>query len=156
MILWILQKPKKRLHTFKVLCEWASARKQLKLENMHNPELGIHLGQKLQINQQFNTLNVYENIGATSGAILEKILEWDGSLDEFSMDLSTHFPLFSGNNLDSIEKELLRSAKIHYDLKKHCYVMKLLDQPLRVIFLAYRMYNPTVRSIISLFKNTQQ
>ena len=40
--------------------------------------------------------------------LLEKILEWDGSLDEFSIELSTHFPLFLDNNLDSIEKEMLR------------------------------------------------
>ena len=74
---------------------------------------------------------MYENIGATSGAILEKILEWDGSLDEFSIELSTHFPLFSDNNLDSIEKEMLRSAKTYFSSKKHRYMMKLLDQPLR-------------------------
>ena len=58
-------------------------------------------------------------------------MEWDGSLDEFSIDLSTHFPLFSSNNLDAIKKELLRSAKTHFELKKHRYVIVLLDQPLR-------------------------
>ena len=120
----------KILHTLKVFCEWAAARKQLKPENMYNPELGIYLAQKLRLNQQFNSLNVYENIGATSGASLEKILEWDGSLDEFSIELSTHFPLFSGNNPNSIEKELLRSAKTHFGSKKHRDMMKLLDQPL--------------------------
>jgi len=66
-----ISKAERRLHTFKVLCEWPSAREQLKLENMYNPELGIDLGQKLHINQQFNTLKVYDNIGASSGAILE-------------------------------------------------------------------------------------
>ena len=45
---------KKDCILLKVLCEWASARKQLKLENMYNPELGTYLGQKLRINQQFN------------------------------------------------------------------------------------------------------
>ena len=64
-------------------------------------------------------------------SFLEKILEWDGSLDEFSIELSTHFPLFSDNNLDSIEKEMLRSAKTYFSSKKHRDVMKLLDQPLR-------------------------
>ena len=44
-----ITKAEKRLHTFKVLCEWPSAREQLKLENMYNSELGIHLGQKLGI-----------------------------------------------------------------------------------------------------------
>ena len=90
----------------------------------------MHLGQKLRLHQLFNVLNMYENIGATSGAILEKILEWDGSLDEFSIELSTHFPLFSGNNPNSIEKELRRSAKTHFGTKKHRDMMKLLDQPL--------------------------
>ena len=55
-----------RLHTFKVLCEWPSVREQLKLENMYNPELGLDLKQKLFISQQFNTLKVYEKIGANS------------------------------------------------------------------------------------------
>ena len=40
---------------------------------------------------------VYEKIGANLGEILEKILEWDGTLDEFSMETSTHFPNFSSN-----------------------------------------------------------
>ena len=65
----------KRTHTFKVLCEWPSAREQLKLENMYNSESGIHLGDKLWTNQQFNALKVYKNIDSKSGDILEKILE---------------------------------------------------------------------------------
>ena len=72
---WILQKPK-ILHTFKVLCEWPSAREQLILENMYHSELGIHLGQKLQINQQFNASNVYKKIGSMSGAIKKRF--WNG------------------------------------------------------------------------------
>ena len=127
---WTSQKLKKRLHTFKVLCEWPSAREQLKLGNIYNSEQGIHLGQKLWINQHNSALNVYKKIGTMSAAILEKILEWDGSLDEFSIELSTHFPLISENNRNS-EKELLRSVKTHFGSKKHRYVMKLLDQPLR-------------------------
>ena len=85
---------------------------------------------------------------------LEKILEWDGSLDEFSIELSAHFSLFWDNNLDSIKKEMLRSAKTYFSSKKHRDVMKLLDQPLRGDIPAYRMQNPTVRSIISFFKKT--
>ena len=65
----------KRLHTFTVLCEWPSAREQLKLENMYNPELGLDLEQKLITNQQFHALKEYEKIGAESGDCLEKILE---------------------------------------------------------------------------------
>ena len=59
-----ITKVEKRLHTFKVLCEWPSAREQLKLENMYNSEPGIHLGQKLQINQQFKARNVHKKIGS--------------------------------------------------------------------------------------------
>ena len=109
----------KRSYTFMVLCEWPSAREQLKLENMYDPELGIHLGHKLWTNQQFNALKVYKNIGSKSWDILEKILEWDGTLDEFPTETSTLFPIFSDNNLDSIEKELQRSAKNHFNSKKH-------------------------------------
>ena len=74
-----ITKAEKRLHTFKVLCEWLSAKEQLKLGNIYNSEQSIHLGQKLWINQQFSALNVYKKIGTMSGAILEKISEWDGS-----------------------------------------------------------------------------
>ena len=49
-----LAKAEKRAHTLKVLCEWPLAREQLKLENMYDPKLGIHLGDKLWTNQQFN------------------------------------------------------------------------------------------------------
>ena len=100
----------KRLHTFTVLCEWPSAREQLKLEKMYNPELGVDLEQKFITNQQFHALKVYEKIGAESGYCLEKFLEWDGTLDEFSMETSTHFPCFESNNLDVIGKDLHRTA----------------------------------------------
>jgi len=52
-------------------------------------------------------------------------------LDEFSIDLSTHFPIFSSSNLDAIEKELRQAAKTHFESKKHRYMMVLLDIPLR-------------------------
>ena len=92
-----LSKKEKRRHTSTVLSEWPSAREQLKLEKMYNPELGLDLEQKLIANQQFHALKVYEKIGAESGYCLEKFLEWDGTLDEFSMETSTHFPNFSSN-----------------------------------------------------------
>ena len=101
-----LSDEEKRRHTFSVLSEWPSAREQLKLEKMYNPELGVDLEQKFIANQQFHALKVYEKIGAESGYCLEKFLEWDGTLDEFSMETSTHFPSFESNNLDVIEKEL--------------------------------------------------
>ena len=114
-----LTEAEKRAHTLKVLCEWPSAREQLKLENMYDPKLGIHLGDKLWTNQQFSALKVYKNIDATSGDILERILEREGTLDVFSTETSSLFPIFSANNLDAIEKELQRSAQNHYTSKGH-------------------------------------
>ena len=84
---------------------------------MYDSESGIHLGDKLWTNQQFNALKVYKNIDSKSGDILEKILEWEGTLDVFSMETSSLFPIFSANNLDTIEKELQRSAKKSLQLK---------------------------------------
>ena len=104
---------------------------------MYNPELGLDLKQKLIANQQFHALKVYEKIGAKSGYCLEKFLEWDGTLDEFSMETSTHFQTFrvtnlnvSSNNLDATEKELHRIAHTHFPSKKHRYRMILLDRTL--------------------------
>ena len=57
-------------HTLKVLCEWPSAREQLRLENMYDPKLGTHLGDKLWTNQQFSASKVYENIDAMTENIL--------------------------------------------------------------------------------------
>ena len=45
--------------------------------------MGIHLGEKVWENQQYSALNVYKRLGAETGAILEDILEWNGSFDEF-------------------------------------------------------------------------
>ena len=74
---------------------------------------------------------VYEKIGANLGEILEKILEWDGTLDEFSMETSTHFPNFSSNNLEAIEKELRRIVHTHSPSKTYRYEMILLTRTLR-------------------------
>ena len=123
-----MSKEEKRRHTSTVLSEWPSAREQLKLEKMYNPELGVDLEQKFITNQQFHALKVYEKIGAESGYCLEKFLEWDGTLDEFSMETSTHFPNFESNNLDVIEKELRRTAHTHFLSKKHRYLITLLEQ----------------------------
>ena len=116
-----LTKAEKRAHTLKVLCEWPSAREQLKLEKMYDPKLGIHHGDKLWTNQQFSALKVYKSIDAKSGDILERILEREGTLDVFSTETSSLFPIFSVTNLDAIEKELQRSAQKHYNSKRHRY-----------------------------------
>ena len=38
-------------------------------------------------------------------------------------------PIFPSANLDTIEKELMHSAKGHHTLNKQHYIMKLLGQP---------------------------
>ena len=78
-----LTKSEKLMHAYKVLSEWPSARKQLHMENVYNSEHGIHLGDKLWKNQQYNALKVYDSLCANSGDILENILEWEESFDEF-------------------------------------------------------------------------
>ena len=111
-----LTEAEKRVHTLKVLCEWPSAREQLKLENRYDPKLGIHFGDKLWTNQQVSALKVYKSIDAKSGDILEKILEREGTLDVFSTETSSLFPIFSSNSLDEIQKELQRSVFTLYIL----------------------------------------
>ena len=51
----------KREHAFKVLSEWLSAREQLRLSDLYDPNLDIHLGDKLWTNQQCSALKVYKN-----------------------------------------------------------------------------------------------
>ena len=84
---------------------------------------------KLWRNQQCSALNVYKKLGAKFGEILENILKWDGSFDEFLNEISERLPIFPSSNLDTIEKELIRSAKSLHAITKHRYIMKLLDQP---------------------------
>ena len=118
----------KRKHTFTVLCEWPSAREQLKLSDIYDFNLGIHLGDKLWTNQQFSALKVYKTLDASTENILENIVERDGTLDHFSTQTSSMFPIFSSTNLDEIEKELQRSAQNHGKTKKHRYQIQLLKQ----------------------------
>ena len=117
------------MHPYKVLRDWPSARDQIHLEQRYNSEHGIHLGDKLWKNQQYIALKVYKKLGAKSGAILEDILEWDGSFEEFTNEIATRLPLFLSSNLDAIGKELVCSAKSHHSMNKHHYIMNLLDQP---------------------------
>ena len=58
----------------------------------------------LETNQQFSPLKVYKNIDAKSGDILERIVERERTLDVFSTETSSLFPIFSVTNLDAIEK----------------------------------------------------
>ena len=93
----------KRDHAFKVLCEWPSSREQLHLSDIYDPNLGIHLGDKLWTNQQYSALKVYKTLDVSTEDILEKIIERDGTLNLFSMHISSLFSLFSSNSLDEIE-----------------------------------------------------
>ena len=123
-----LTKKEKLLHAYKVLGEWQSAREQLHMEHIYNPEFGIHMGEKFQKNQHCYTLNVYKKLDEKSGEILDDILEWEGSFDKFTSETSTRLPISPASNLDKIEKELIQSAKSHHFTKKHRYIMKLLNQ----------------------------
>ena len=78
-------------------------------------------------NQQYNALKVCDNLCANSGDILENILEWKGSFDEFSNETAKKLPIFPSSYLDTIEKELMRSAKNHNAINKHCYIVNLLE-----------------------------
>ena len=89
---------------------------QLHLGQFDNSEHGIHMGDKLWRNQQCSVLNVYKKLGAKSGEILENILEWDQSFDKFSNEISEQLPIFPSSNLDTIEKELMLSAKSHHGI----------------------------------------
>ena len=81
--------------------------------------------------------------------VLVILLERDGSLDEFSIELSTHFSLCSDNNR-YFEKELLRSVKTHFNSKKHSYTFGPTIE--EWYFWHNRMHKPTIQSILSFFK----
>ena len=78
---------------------------------------------------------MYEKIGANSGEILEQILEWDGTLDEFSMETSTHFPNFSSNKFfeqqsECYWKRITLNSSHSFSVKDTSYKM-LLTRTLR-------------------------
>ena len=70
------------------------------------------LRDKLWTNQQFSALKVYNNLDASTEEILEKILEREGTLDLFSTETSSFFPIFSSNNLDELKKNYSVQLKI--------------------------------------------
>ena len=49
----------KLMHSYNVLCEWPSAMEQLHSGQIYNSEHSIHMGEKLQKNQQCNTLKTW-------------------------------------------------------------------------------------------------
>ena len=123
-----VSKKEKKEHTFRVLRDWPSATEQLHLGNLNNSELGIHLGDKLWNLQQYSALNVYKILDTTSGAILEEILEWDGSFDEISNAISARTPFFHSTTMGTVEKELIVSAKENHSMNLHRNIIKILDR----------------------------
>ena len=53
-------------------------------------------------------------------------MEWEGSFNEFSNETAGKLPIFPASNLETIEKELIRSAKSHNSTNKHRYIVNLL------------------------------
>ena len=82
------------MHAYKVLYDWPPAREQPHLEKIYNSEHGIHLGDKLWKNKQYNALKVYDSFCANSEDILENILELEGSFDESSNEIREKIPIF--------------------------------------------------------------
>jgi len=123
-----LSENEKKTHAYTVLREWPSAREQLRLGQLYASEHGINLGENLLANQQYHALSVYNKLSTQTGTILENILEWDGSFDQFANDMYSRIPLFLSFDLDTIENELKRSAKEHHSTKKNRYIMNLLEQ----------------------------
>ena len=157
-----LTKSEKLMHAYKVLSEWPSARKQLHMENVYNSEHGIHLGDKLWKNQQYNTLKVYDSLCSVSGVILENILEWVESVDKFSNETTEKLSFYPSSNLDTIEKELKRSAENHNGTNKHRYIVKLLEssnttgiQELNSCGPEFAMHFETISSDIAGIQDSQ-
>ena len=78
-------------------------------------------------NQQYHTLSVYNKLSTETETILESILEWEGSFNEFVKDMYSRIPLFPSSDLDTIEKELKRLAQEHHSTKRNRYILKLLQ-----------------------------
>ena len=89
-----LSENEKLIHAYAVLREWPSAREQLHLGQLYSSERGIDLGEKLWVNQQYHTLRLYNKLSVETGTILEDILEWDGSFDQFANEIYARTPLF--------------------------------------------------------------
>ena len=86
---------------------------------------------------------MYKTLAVETETILESILEWDGSFDEFADDLHTQIPLFLSSDLDTIEKELMLSAKEHHSVQKNRYIMNLLRQTTESKISSYEDSQPS-------------
>ena len=94
-------------------------------------------------------LNMYKLLGAKSGAFLE----CDGSFDERLNGIFVQFLLFLSTTWLQSKKNWFVQPKSQYSMKKQHAVMDFWINQHQVIFLAYRMYNPSVQSVRSLLKN---
>ena len=117
-------------------------------EQLHISEQRYSYGDKLWKNQS-SALNMYKLLGAKSGAFLE----WDGSFDERLNEIFVRFSLFLSTTWFQSKKNWFVQPKSRYSMKKQHAVMDFWINQHQVIFLAYRMYNPTVQSLRSLLKN---
>ena len=117
-------------------------------EQLHISEQRFSYGDKLWKNQS-SALNMYKLLGAKSGAFLE----WDGSFDERLNGIFVRFSLFLSTTWLQSKKNWFVQPKSRYSMKKQHAVMDFWINQHQVIFLAYRMYNPTVQSLRSLLKN---
>ena len=117
-------------------------------EQLHISEQRYSYGDKLWKNQS-SALNMYKLLGAKSGAFLE----WDGSFDERLNGIFVRFSLFLSTTWLQSKKNWFVQPKSRYSMKKQHAVMDFWINQHQVIFLAYRMYNPTVQSLRSLLKN---
>ena len=117
-------------------------------EQLHISEQRFSYGDKLWKNQS-SALNMYKLLGAKSGAFLE----WDGLFDERLNEIFVRFSLFLSTTWFQSKKNWFVQPKSRYSMKKQHAVMDFWINQHQVIFLAYRMYNPTVQSLRSLLKN---
>ena len=137
---------RKKTRTYNVFNEWLSARELLYLGQLHISEQRYSYGDKLWKTNKTVHLKMHKLLGAKSGAILE----WDGSFHERSNKIFVRLSLFLSTNRKRIGSF---SHKANIPWKSSTISWNFWINQHQVIFLAYRMYNPTVQSVRSLLKN---
>ena len=168
-----LTQTEKITYTLKVLCERPSAREQLRLENIYDPKLRTHLGDKLWTNQQLSASKVYKNTDATIEDILENILERKEHWIYFqrkhppssqSFHPTTQMKLKKNCNgqlkIMALQKSI--DAKYNFWNKEHLVVSPAYGtrcpqaRSITSCFKAYGTRCPQARSIISCVRNSKQ
>ena len=141
---------RKKTRAYNVFNEWLSARELFYLGQLHISEQRYSYGDKLWKNQQNSA---FKNVQITwcyiwSNFGMRRIVWWTFERNICPVSaLPLHY-------LVTIEKELIRSAKkpIFHEKSSTISWNFWINQH-QVIFLTYRMYNPTVQSVRSLLKN---